>query len=137
MAHQNSPKEIALKRPKSFDGNRANFRSFWESALLYLTVNEAVYDNSVKRIGFVLSFMDKGGAAIWRQNFLEEEEARRVKTTWDEFKDALKNLFEPKDEIAIGIEALKDIQQGQKLALETPPKTTINGEPTNNDRRVV
>jgi len=81
--------------------------------------------------------MDKGGAAIWRQNFLEEEEARRVKTTWDEFKDALKNLFEPKDEIAIGIEALKDIQQGQKLALETPPKTTINGEPTNNDRRVV
>lgn len=81
--------------------------------------------------------MDKGGAAIWRQNFLEEEEARQVKTTWDEFKDALKNSFEPKDEIAIGIEALKDIRQGQKLAEDhnlafkaLATRTKLAGEPT-------
>ena len=58
----NHSKEIRLNPPKVFNGDRKTFRKFLQDAEVYLLINQEVYDNDLKKIGYVLSFMTEGQA---------------------------------------------------------------------------
>ena len=59
--------EIKLNQPKPFTGKREDLKKFLQDTNLYLLVNNKVYDTDVKKIVFVLSFMNEGDAASWKE----------------------------------------------------------------------
>src|SRR6202522_3742343 len=65
-------KEVKLNPPKPFDGKRENLRKFVQDGELYLMINKKIYDDDLKKIGFFLSFMNKGDAASWKEQLLED-----------------------------------------------------------------
>src|SRR5271168_4635529 len=56
-------KEVKPNPPKPFDEKRENLRKFVQDGELYLMINKKIYDDDLKKIGFFLSFMNKGDAA--------------------------------------------------------------------------
>ena len=63
---------VKLNLPKAFDGNRDKFRKFLQTAEIYLGINKKVYNDDLKKIGFILSFMTEGQAEAWADQFVEE-----------------------------------------------------------------
>jgi hypothetical protein len=59
----NGAKELNLNKPKAFDGNRNNFKDFLQNVEVYMDVNHEIYNNNLRKIAFVLSFMTTGAAA--------------------------------------------------------------------------
>jgi Domain of unknown function (DUF4939) len=56
-------KELNLKKPEAFDGNREGFKEFLQNVKVYMDVNHKTYNNDLRKIAFVLSFMTTGAAA--------------------------------------------------------------------------
>ena len=91
------PIELKLAAPKPFTGNREDLNSFLLDINLYLTINREIYDNSFKKIGYVLSFMTSGDTKSWKDQYLEESNKGEYLDlgTWSEFTKALRESFEP------------------------------------------
>jgi Domain of unknown function (DUF4939) len=64
--HTNGAKELNLNKPEAFDGNRNNFKDFLQNVEVYMDVNHEIYNNDLRKIAFVLSFMTTGAAATWK-----------------------------------------------------------------------
>ena len=111
------PKEIKMNPPKVFDGSREKFRKFLQDADLYMLINDQVYNNDIRKIGFVLSFMTEGAAAAWADQFLEEA-GRTAKAnqapidlgTYKKFTDELTDAFSAYDTPGQALEQLKTFQ---------------------------
>ena len=69
MATDEKNRSVKLNLPKAFDGSRDKFRKFLQTAKIYLGINKKVYDDNLKKIGFILSFMTEGQAEAWCYNF--------------------------------------------------------------------
>ena len=65
-----------IKPPQSFDGNWDKLRKFLQTTEIYLGINKKVYDNDLKKIGFILSFMTEGQAEAWADQFVEEAQTQ-------------------------------------------------------------
>jgi Ty3 transposon capsid-like protein len=72
----NGTKELNLNKPEAFNGNRDGFKKFLQNVEVYMDVNHETYNNNLRKIVFVLSFMATGSAATWRTQFMEEAYAR-------------------------------------------------------------
>jgi hypothetical protein len=72
----NGSKELNLNKPKPFDGNRDGFKKFLQNVEVYMDVNHETYNNNLRKIAFVLSFMATGSAVTWKAQFIEEAYAR-------------------------------------------------------------
>jgi hypothetical protein len=59
----NGPKELNLDKPNTFDGNREGFKKFLQDVEVYMDVNHETYNNNLRKIAFILSFMTNGAAA--------------------------------------------------------------------------
>jgi hypothetical protein len=59
----NGSKELNLNKPEPFDGNRDNFKKFLQNVEVYMDVNHETYNNDLRKIVFILSFMATGSAA--------------------------------------------------------------------------
>jgi hypothetical protein len=59
----NGPKELNLNKPEAFNGNRNNFKDFLQTVEVYMDVNHETYNNDLRKIAFVLSFMTTGAAS--------------------------------------------------------------------------
>jgi hypothetical protein len=59
----NGSKELNLNKPEPFDGNRDNFKKFLQNVEVYMDVNHETYNNNLRKIVFILSFMATGSAA--------------------------------------------------------------------------
>jgi hypothetical protein len=59
----NGTKELNLNKPEAFDGNRNNFKDFLQTVEVYMDVNHETYNNDLRKIAFVLSFMTAGAAS--------------------------------------------------------------------------
>lgn len=72
--HQNSfysgGKEIKINAPKPFDGTRTKYEQFMQSCWLNFSMNPHVYDSDEKKIAFVLSYMTKGAAELFKKEFI-------------------------------------------------------------------
>ena len=72
MSNQPATKtsEIHLGRPDNFNGS-ANKASAWmDSIILYLMINNSVYNKDQKKIAFALSFMKEGSASTFTKKAL-------------------------------------------------------------------
>jgi hypothetical protein len=74
--------KIELNPPTPFSGKRNEFVLFMQDVYIYLTVNRHLYDNNDKKISLILSYLSRGDAAIWKQQFIQTkiEEHEREKT---------------------------------------------------------
>jgi hypothetical protein len=59
----NRSKELNLNKPEPFDGNRDSFKKFLQNVEVYMDVNHETYNNDLRKIAFVLSFMATESAA--------------------------------------------------------------------------
>jgi Domain of unknown function (DUF4939) len=68
----NGTKELNLNKPETFNGNRDGFKEFLKNIEVYMDVNHETYNNDLRKIAFVLSFMTAGSAATWKAQFIKE-----------------------------------------------------------------
>ena len=64
--------ELKLNQSKPFTGKREELKKFLQDVVLYLWINEKVYDTEKKKIAFALSFMSDGDAGSYKVQLLEE-----------------------------------------------------------------
>jgi hypothetical protein len=76
----NGFKELNLDKPEPFDGNQDNFKKFLQNVEVYMDVNNETYNNDLRKIAFVLSFMASGSAVTWKAQFIEEAYDRPTPT---------------------------------------------------------
>jgi hypothetical protein len=72
----NGTKELNLNKPEAFNGNRDGFKKFLQNVEVYMDVNHETYNNDLRNIAFVSSFMATGSAATWKAQFIEEAYAK-------------------------------------------------------------
>jgi hypothetical protein len=65
------PKEYGMNKPTLFTGDRTKIRRFLQDCLWYLDMNQVIYNTDRLRIGFILSYMNDGEAANWKEYYLD------------------------------------------------------------------
>ena len=111
---KDDPPVIKLNLPKDFSGKREDLKKFLQQVNLYMDVNTKTYHNDMTKIAFVLSFMDKGDASSWKEQFLEEATSTSPHnySTWDDFERNLREAFQPFDAPGDALEEIKSLQMG-------------------------
>ena len=92
-------KEIKLRTPTPYDGDRDLLDDFLMEVEIYIQINDKIYNTDKKKIIFALSYIKEETAALWKQNFwvIEKLNDRNAPWTWKRFKDTLKAFFAPFD----------------------------------------
>jgi hypothetical protein len=72
----NGSKKLNLNKPEAFNGNQDGFKEFLQNIEVYMDVNNEMYNNNLRKIVFVLSFMTTGSAATWKAQFIKEAYAK-------------------------------------------------------------
>ena len=86
--------ELCLGKPDNFDGSSSKASAWMDSMMLYLMINDALYNEDQKKIAFAPSFMKEGSAVIWASTF---KKALTLPTptlgTWANFHVDFKTSF--------------------------------------------
>jgi hypothetical protein len=64
-------KEHSMNKPRPFTGNQTKIRRFLQDCLRYLDMNQGIYNTDQLKIGFILSYMNDGKAANWKEYYLD------------------------------------------------------------------
>jgi Ty3 transposon capsid-like protein/Zinc knuckle len=114
----NGSKELNLNKPKPFDGNRDNFKEFLQNVEVYMDVNHETYNNDLRKITFVLSFMATGLAATWKAQFIKEAYARPAPAnpndrlgTYAQFRKDLIEAFSMFDSVGDALDELRSLRK--------------------------
>jgi hypothetical protein len=67
----NKAREYGMNKPMPFTGNRTKIRRFLQDCLGYLDMNQGIYNSHRLKIGFILSYMNDGEAANWKEYYLD------------------------------------------------------------------
>jgi hypothetical protein len=62
-------KEYGMNKPMPFTGNQMKIRQFLQDCLGYLDMNQGIYNTDRLKIGFILSYMNNGKAANWKEYY--------------------------------------------------------------------
>src|SRR6185369_6315645 len=73
--------------PPSYDGSRDTGDSFLKACILYIQLNAASFPTDVERIGFILSYMNSGRAATFRDLAIEHLVEKEGQYPWETLKD--------------------------------------------------
>lgn len=114
------PSELKLGQPKPFSGDRATTTTFILACRNYFNLNDDLYSNDKRKVGFALSFMNDGIAAPWAAAFIKEAMGNSPPSygTWDEFVKKLEEAFSPISSSADAVTKLKTLRQGAGTADE-------------------
>jgi hypothetical protein len=104
-------REVKIRVPSDFNGERTKTTKFLQEVKLYLRVNQAIYDTDEKRIIFALSFMTGGTASAWALTKGDQLDMG----TWEEFEKELLSAFSPIDDAGSARTEMKNLTQGDKL----------------------
>ena len=69
-------KEARMGVPTPFSGKHRDLKKFLMTCKMHLQANQAIYNNDEKQVVFVLSFMTEGDAATWREQWLDDLNAK-------------------------------------------------------------
>ena len=69
-------KEARMGVLTPFSGKCGDLKKFLMTCKMHLQANRAIYDNDEKKVVFVLSFMTEGDAATWREQWLDDLDAK-------------------------------------------------------------
>jgi hypothetical protein len=64
-------KEYGMNKLTPFTGDWTKIRQFLQDCLGYLDINQSIYDTDRLKIGFILSYMNDGRAANWKEYYLD------------------------------------------------------------------
>ena len=95
---ENRTKGTKLNLLKIINGDQNKFQKFLHTAKIYMAINIKDYDTNLEKIEFVLSFMTKGPAKAWAdqytKNALTQNQALGLNLRiYSEFRKALTNTF--------------------------------------------
>jgi Ty3 transposon capsid-like protein len=114
----NRSKELNLNKPEPFDGNRENFKKFLQNVEVYMDVNHETYNNDLRKIAFILSFMATESAATWKAQFIEEAYARPAPAvpnnqlgTYAQFRKDLMEAFSMFDSVGDALDELQSLRK--------------------------
>jgi Ty3 transposon capsid-like protein len=114
----NGFKELNLNKLEAFDGNRDGFKKFLQNVEVYMDVNHETYNNNLRKIAFVLSFMATGSAATWKAQFIEEAYARPAPTnpndrlgTYAQFRKDLMEAFPMFNLVGDALDELRSLRK--------------------------
>jgi len=113
-------KELRINLPKPFNGNRSNLNRFIQDCAVYLKINRKVYDDDDKKIAFMLSLLDSGEPAMWKEQFIKSvmNEDEIDFPMYEEFLQLFKNAFKDVDQVNEAMNDLGRLRQGNKTAEE-------------------
>jgi hypothetical protein len=63
-------KEYGMNKPTPFTGDRTKIRQFSQDCLGYLDMSQGIYNTDRLKIRFILSYMNNGEAANWKEYYL-------------------------------------------------------------------
>ena len=119
-------KEARMGVPTPFSGKCGDLKQFLMTCKMHLQANRAIYDNNEKKVVFVLSFMTEGDAATWREQWLDDLNAKaealnKTEMDFGTFSDLIKLL--EKDFMAYNtpgdaLEKMKNLQYDMKASIE-------------------
>jgi hypothetical protein len=64
-------KEYGMNKPTPFTDDRTKIRRFLQDCLGYLDMDQGIYNTDRLKIGFILSYMNDGEAANWKEYCLD------------------------------------------------------------------
>jgi len=112
-------KKVKLNLLKPFNGKHKNLKTFLQDSQMYLLINAEKYNTDLKKIAFMLSLMEEGDAASWKQQLIEETFDRVILAGTDpnfgtigNFIGTLKDAFEPYDSEGDALEEMKALRIG-------------------------
>jgi len=113
-------KELRINLPKPFDSNRLKLQQFTQDCAVYLMINKKVYDDDDKKIAFVLSLLESGEPAMWKEQFIRSRmDGDDIEfPMYEEFMTAFKNTFRNVDQVNEALSDLGRLRQGDKGAEE-------------------
>jgi Domain of unknown function (DUF4939) len=66
----NGLKELNLNKPDTFNGDREEFKKFLQDVEVYMDVNHKTYNNDLRKITFILSFITPGSVQLIKLEIL-------------------------------------------------------------------
>jgi Domain of unknown function (DUF4939) len=121
----NGSKELNPNKPEPFDGNRDNFKKFLQNVEVYMDVNHETYNNDLRKIAFVLSFMASGSAATWKAQFIEEAYERPAPAnpndwlgTYTQFRKDLMEAFSMFDSVGDALDELRSMRKTKNKLID-------------------
>jgi Domain of unknown function (DUF4939) len=121
----NRTKELNLNKPEAFNSNRDGFKEFLQNIEVYMDVNHKTYNNDLRKIVFVLSFMTTGSAAIWKTQFIEEADAKPVSAnpndrlgTYIQFRKDLIEVFLMFDSVGDALDKLRSLRKKKNKLID-------------------
>jgi hypothetical protein len=114
----NGSKELNLNKPEPFDGNRDNFKQFLQNVEVYMDVNHKTYNNDLRKIAFILSFMATRSAATRKTQFINEAYARPAPPnpndrlgTYTQCRKDLMEVFSMFDSVGDALDELRSLRK--------------------------
>jgi hypothetical protein len=114
----NGSKELNLNKPEPFDRNQDGFKMFLQNVEVYMDINHKTYNNDLRKIAFVLSFMATGSAATWKAQFIEEAYARPTPANpndrlgmYAQFRKDLMEAFSMFDSLGDALDELRSLRK--------------------------
>jgi Ty3 transposon capsid-like protein len=119
------PKELNLNKPKVFDGNRDSFKEFLQNVEVYMDVNHETYNNDLRKIAFVLSFMTAGAAATWKAQFIDDAYAKPIIANpndrlgmYTQFRKDLTEVFSMFDSVGDILDELRSLKKKKMESID-------------------
>ncbi|EEB89662.1 hypothetical protein MPER_12216 [Moniliophthora perniciosa FA553] len=111
-------KEIKVKPPPTFTGDRDTAEGFLKSVKLNLRMNKQMYDTDERKILYTLSHMSGGTVETWKNNALDEifdeEKDDDKELTFETFENKFRERFEPFDKVATAPMKVGDAQNEKR-----------------------
>jgi Domain of unknown function (DUF4939)/Zinc knuckle len=121
----NGAKELNLNKPEAFDGNRNNFKDFLQTVEVYMDVNHETYNNNLRKIAFVLSFMTAGAASTWKAQFIDEAYSQPTPAspndklgTYAQFRKDLTEAFAMFDLVGDALDELRSLRKKKTESID-------------------
>ena len=119
-------KEARMGVPTPFSGKCGDLKKILMTCKMHLQANRAIYDNDEKKVVFVLSFMTEGDAATWREQWLDDLDAKAKELnktdmdfgTFGELIKLLEKYFAAYDAPGDALENMKNLRYDTKASIE-------------------
>ena len=92
-----------------FDGDRMKIKTFISECIVYLDMNNSIYDTDKPKIAFMLSFMTEKEALQWKEQYLcsiTGPGRKMTYLTFDNFVNRLEEAFNAVNEMDLAIHKL-------------------------------